>query len=110
MTGCGPRLNTQTLSLRSTATPEHSPKFQPLGSCAQFLTTLWGREGPDLSSAEAGASVSDTAINRNSDLIAGSVYMTCRVCYKPEASHLLAHARLWHVRSQYFQRPRPGER
>src|SRR6266700_4283970 len=86
MTGCGPRLNTQTLSLRSTATPEHSPKFQPLGSCAQFLTTLWGREGPDLSSAETGASVNDTANNRNSDFIARSVYMTCRVCYNSKSS------------------------
>src|SRR6476469_2985136 len=51
-TGCLPRLKTQTLSLRSTATPEHSPKFHPVGSCAQSLTTLYARGGPDLSSAE----------------------------------------------------------
>src|SRR5216684_2166970 len=57
MMGCGPRLKTQTLSCRSTATPEDSPKFQPLGSWAQFLTTLWGRGGPDLSSTEAAGSV-----------------------------------------------------
>jgi hypothetical protein len=29
ITGCAPRLNTQTLSSLSTDTPEHSPKFQP---------------------------------------------------------------------------------
>src|SRR5260370_35919957 len=78
MTGGGPRLKTQRLSLRSTATPEHSPKFQPFGSCAEFFTTWWGREGPDLSSPEAGASVSDTASSSNSDFIARSVYMNAK--------------------------------
>src|ERR1051325_1184759 len=52
MTGCLPRLNTQTLSWRSTATPEHSPKFHPAGSWAQSLTTLYGSAGPDFRSAE----------------------------------------------------------
>src|SRR5579885_363735 len=54
ITGCGPRLKTQTLSCRSTATPEHSPKFHPAGSWAQSLTTWYGRDGPDFSSAASG--------------------------------------------------------
>ena len=48
-------MNTQTLSSLSTATPEHSPKFHPLGNLAQSFTTCNGSCGPVLSSAEAGA-------------------------------------------------------
>src|SRR5262249_25901678 len=58
-TGCEPRLNTQTLSWRSTATPEHSPKFQPFGSCAQSLTTLCGNAGPVFNSADSGVTVTN---------------------------------------------------
>src|SRR5512134_1741273 len=46
MTGWAPRLNTQTLSCLSTATPELSPKFQPFGSFAQSFTSLCGNGGP----------------------------------------------------------------
>src|SRR5258708_15777735 len=51
ITGCAPRLNTQMLSFLSTVTPAHSPKFQPLGNCAQSGTTEKSSGGPDLSSA-----------------------------------------------------------
>src|SRR5262249_60233089 len=32
ITACAPRFNTQTLQSLSTATPEHSPTFHPLGN------------------------------------------------------------------------------
>src|SRR6266849_5163714 len=53
ITGCAPRLNTQTLSCLSTATPDDSPRFQPGGSLAHPATTLCGSGGPDFSSPQS---------------------------------------------------------
>src|SRR5260370_293882 len=74
MTGCEPRLNTQTLSFLSTATPEHSPKFHPLGSFAQSFTSCNVSCGPVLSSAYAGA------IAKARSTVERFTFMRMRIC------------------------------
>src|SRR4051812_12551635 len=55
ITGQWPRLKTQTLPLRSTSTPETSPKFMPFGMAGHVGTTLRASGVPVFSLAAASA-------------------------------------------------------